>query len=33
MGKPCFSKDNHDGWVADALVVTTIQDGKFRSAP
>jgi branched-chain amino acid transport system substrate-binding protein len=33
MGKPCFSKDNHDGWGADALVVTTIQDGKFRSTP
>ena len=33
MGKPCFNKDNHDGWGADALVVTTIQDGKFRSAP
>jgi branched-chain amino acid transport system substrate-binding protein len=33
MGKPCFSKDNHDGWGADALVVTTIRDGKFRSAP
>jgi branched-chain amino acid transport system substrate-binding protein len=33
MGKPCFSKDNHDGWGADALVVTTIQGGKFRSTP
>jgi branched-chain amino acid transport system substrate-binding protein len=33
MGKPCFSKDNHDGWGADALVVTTIRGGQFRSAP
>jgi branched-chain amino acid transport system substrate-binding protein len=33
MGKPCFSKDNHDGWVADALVVTTIRSGQFRSSP
>lgn len=32
MGKACFSKDNHDGWGADALVVTTIHSGKFRSA-
>jgi branched-chain amino acid transport system substrate-binding protein len=33
MGKPCFAKDNHDGWGADALVVTTIRDGQFRSKP
>jgi branched-chain amino acid transport system substrate-binding protein len=33
MGKPCFSKENHDGWGADALVVTTIRGGQFRSAP
>jgi branched-chain amino acid transport system substrate-binding protein len=33
MGKPCFSKDNHDGWAADALVVTTIRGGQFRSTP
>lgn len=32
MGKACFSKDNHDGWGADALVVTTIRSGQFRSA-
>jgi branched-chain amino acid transport system substrate-binding protein len=31
MGKACFSKDKHDGWMADALVLTTIRDGKFRS--
>jgi branched-chain amino acid transport system substrate-binding protein len=31
MGKPCYSKDNHDGWGADAVTVTTIRDGKFRS--
>ena len=31
MGKPCFSKDNHDGWGADALVLTTIRSGQFRS--
>jgi branched-chain amino acid transport system substrate-binding protein len=31
MGKPCFSKDNHDGWGADALVLTTIRGGQFRS--
>lgn len=31
MGKPCFSKDNHDGWGADAVVVTTIRNGQFRS--
>jgi branched-chain amino acid transport system substrate-binding protein len=33
MGKPCFSKDNHDAWGADALVVTTIRGGQFRSTP
>jgi branched-chain amino acid transport system substrate-binding protein len=32
MGKGCFSKDNHDGWRADALVVTTIHGGQFRSS-
>jgi branched-chain amino acid transport system substrate-binding protein len=31
MGKGCFTKDNHDGWGADALVVTTIRGGQFRS--
>lgn len=31
MGKGCFSKDNHDGWAADALVLTTIRNGQFRS--
>jgi branched-chain amino acid transport system substrate-binding protein len=31
MGKACYSKDNHDGWGADALVLTTIRDGQFRS--
>jgi branched-chain amino acid transport system substrate-binding protein len=31
MGKPCFTKDNHDGWGADALVLTTIRGGQFRS--
>ena len=31
MGKPCYSKDNHDGWGADALVLTTIRGGQFRS--
>jgi branched-chain amino acid transport system substrate-binding protein len=31
MGKGCFSKDNHDGWGADALVLTTIKSGQFRS--
>ena len=31
MGKGCFSKDNHDGWAADALVLTTIRGGQFRS--
>ncbi len=31
MGKPCFSKDNHDGWGADALVLTTIRGSQFRS--
>jgi branched-chain amino acid transport system substrate-binding protein len=31
MGKGCFSKDNHDGWGADALVLTTIRGGQFRS--
>lgn len=31
MGKGCFSKDNHDGWGADALVLTTIRSGQFRS--
>jgi branched-chain amino acid transport system substrate-binding protein len=31
MGKPCYTKDNHDGWGADALVLTTIRGGQFRS--
>jgi branched-chain amino acid transport system substrate-binding protein len=31
MGRGCFAKDKHDGWMADALVLTTIRDGKFRS--
>lgn len=31
MGKGCYSKDNHDGWGADALVLTTIRGGQFRS--
>ena len=31
MGKGCFSKDNHDGWAADATVLTTIRGGQFRS--
>ena len=31
MGKGCFTKDNHDGWGADALVLTTIKGGQFRS--
>ncbi len=31
MGKACYSKDNHDGWGADALVLTTIRGGQFRS--
>ena len=31
MGKGCFSKDNHDGWAADATVLTTIRTGQFRS--
>jgi branched-chain amino acid transport system substrate-binding protein len=31
MGKGCFSKDNHDGWGADATILTTIRGGQFRS--
>lgn len=31
MGKGCFSKDNHDGWAADATILTTIRSGQFRS--
>lgn len=31
MGRACFSKDNHDGWGNDALVLTTIRGGQFRS--
>ncbi|MDO8279403.1 MAG: ABC transporter substrate-binding protein [Burkholderiaceae bacterium] len=30
-GKPCFSKDNHDGWGSDALVITTIRNGALRA--
>lgn len=30
-GKPCFSKDNHDGWGADALVIAIIQGGQLRA--
>ncbi|VWX61862.1 Extracellular ligand-binding receptor [Burkholderiales bacterium 8X] len=31
MGKGCFSKDNHDGWGADAVILTTVRGGQFRS--
>jgi branched-chain amino acid transport system substrate-binding protein len=31
VGKACFSKENHDGWGADATVLTTIRNGQFRS--
>ncbi|MBS0446908.1 MAG: ABC transporter substrate-binding protein [Proteobacteria bacterium] len=31
MGRPCYSKDNHDAWGDDALVLTTIRGGQFRS--
>lgn len=31
MGKGCFSKNNHDGWGADATILTTIRGGQFRS--
>ena len=31
MGKGCFSKDNHDGWGADATILTTIRGAQFRS--
>ena len=31
MGRACFSKDNHDGWGADATILTTIRGGQFRS--
>jgi branched-chain amino acid transport system substrate-binding protein len=31
MGRACFSKDNHDGWAADATILTTIRGGQFRS--
>ena len=31
MGKGCFSKDNHDGWGSDAVILTTIKGGQFRS--
>jgi len=30
-GRACFSKENHDGWGADATILTTIRGGQFRS--
>jgi hypothetical protein len=29
-GQLCYSKDNHDGWGADALTTVEIRDGLFR---
>ena len=31
MGRGCFSKENHDGWAADATILTTVRGGQFRS--
>ena len=32
-GELCYSKENHDGWSADALTVVEIRDGAFKRLP
>jgi branched-chain amino acid transport system substrate-binding protein len=32
-GKPCFSKDNHDGWAEDALAVTELKGKQLITRP
>ncbi|MFO1079115.1 MAG: ABC transporter substrate-binding protein [Reyranellaceae bacterium] len=32
-GKACFSKEVHDGWGADSLVITEIENGRFKTRP
>lgn len=32
-GKACFSKEVHDGWGADSLVITEIDNGRFKTRP
>ena len=30
-GKPCFSKENHDGWGEDSLIITEVRNGQLRT--
>jgi hypothetical protein len=32
-GKGCFSKDVHDGWGEDVLVITEIDRGRLKTRP
>lgn len=32
-GKGCFGKDVHDGWGEDSLVITEVDQGRFKSRP
>jgi branched-chain amino acid transport system substrate-binding protein len=32
-GKACFSKEVHDGWGEDALVITEVDHGRLKSRP
>lgn len=32
-GELCYSKDDHDGWSADALTTVEIRDGAFKRVP
>jgi branched-chain amino acid transport system substrate-binding protein len=30
-GKPCFSKENHDGWAEDSLVITELRNKELKT--
>jgi branched-chain amino acid transport system substrate-binding protein len=32
-GKGCFSKEVHDGWGEDVLVITEVDHGRLKSRP
>ena len=32
-GRACFSREKHDGWMEDSLVITEIRNKQFRSLP
>jgi len=30
-GKPCFSKESHDGWAEDSLVITELRNRELKT--